>query len=215
MLTTDENVGEGVIGRRLVFCPRLEAMSMDKLIRSCDDCKDFFVYCCNCSQRFNNDGYRDSGRLCHHFRMIFTDGACRLNGQAGATAGLGVAFGEREEAQMSVPVTTVWDPDQKRTSQRAELLAAQAGLWWLIEADRLNNGEPDGKPKEKARKGRKGRDPNDQDDTKNWIIATDSEYVVKGITEWLPAWKVSRPGEALCLAISYLLSIVPLLISVE
>ncbi|KAG8527406.1 uncharacterized protein KY384_007558 [Bacidia gigantensis] len=24
---------------------------------------------------------------------------------------------------------------------------------------------------------------------KTWIIATDSEYVVKGITEWLPTWK--------------------------
>ena len=25
---------------------------------------------------------------------------------------------------------------------------------------------------------------------KAWIIVTDSEYVVKGMTEWLPAWKV-------------------------
>jgi ribonuclease HI len=23
-----------------------------------------------------------------------------------------------------------------------------------------------------------------------WIIATDSRYAVKGITEWLPKWKV-------------------------
>ena len=27
--------------------------------------------------------------------------------------------------------------------------------------------------------------------SKAWIVATDSEYVVKGITEWLPTWKVS------------------------
>ncbi len=24
-----------------------------------------------------------------------------------------------------------------------------------------------------------------------WVITSDSEYVVKGITEWLPNWKVS------------------------
>ena len=24
-----------------------------------------------------------------------------------------------------------------------------------------------------------------------WVVATDSEYVVKGMTEWLPAWKVN------------------------
>ena len=28
------------------------------------------------------------------------------------------------------------------------------------------------------------------DERKSWVIATDSEYVVKGMTEWLPAWKV-------------------------
>ncbi|KAL8916371.1 MAG: hypothetical protein Q9208_008561 [Pyrenodesmia sp. 3 TL-2023] len=117
------------------------------------------------------------------------DGACRLNGQDDATAGIGIAAGEDERSQHSIPVTLESDPDQKRTSQRAELLAARAGLWWLIEADRLRNSEPDGKPKKKVRKGRKGRDPDNQDDTKDWIIATDSQYVVQGITEWLPTWK--------------------------
>ena len=26
---------------------------------------------------------------------------------------------------------------------------------------------------------------------KAWVIATDSEYVVKGMTEWLQSWKVN------------------------
>lgn len=34
-------------------------------------------------------------------------------------------------------------------------------------------------------------------DTKAWIIATDSEYVVKGMTEWLPTWEVSCTIEPL------------------
>lgn len=28
------------------------------------------------------------------------------------------------------------------------------------------------------------------EERQSWVIATDSEYVVKGMTEWLPAWKV-------------------------
>lgn len=34
-----------------------------------------------------------------------------------------------------------------------------------------------------------GRDFYDADETA-WMIVTDSEYVVKGVTEWLPKWKV-------------------------
>lgn len=31
------------------------------------------------------------------------------------------------------------------------------------------------------------------EDSSEWIIASDSEYLVKGITEWLPNWKVRFP----------------------
>lgn len=57
-----------------------------------------------------------------------------------------------------------------RTSQRAELLAALMGLLSLRVLDgtcHSSSGHGDGRPKE-------------------WIIATDSEYVVKGMAEWLP-----------------------------
>ncbi|KAL8660085.1 MAG: hypothetical protein Q9226_000077 [Calogaya cf. arnoldii] len=27
---------------------------------------------------------------------------------------------------------------------------------------------------------------------KSWVITSDSEYVVKGMTEWLPAWKNNK-----------------------
>jgi ribonuclease HI len=52
-----------------------------------------------------------------------------------------------------------------RSNQRAELCAARLGVELL------------------ARTRVKGK-------AEAWIIATDSEYVVKGMTEWLPKWKV-------------------------
>ncbi|KAL5404080.1 hypothetical protein PMIN04_012664 [Paraphaeosphaeria minitans] len=54
-----------------------------------------------------------------------------------------------------------------RTNQRAELCAAKLGLDFLAEA---HTKEPKGK-------------------AEAWIIATDSKYVVEGMTEWLPTWK--------------------------
>ncbi|KAL8860579.1 MAG: hypothetical protein Q9178_002932 [Gyalolechia marmorata] len=124
------------------------------------------------------------GKYCHHFRLVFTDGACRNNGQSGATAGIGVAMGETELSQQAIPITAVLDPGQKRTSQRAELLAALSGLRQLIDVDELNATE---ETMEKERKMRRKLAPTAGE--KSWIIATDSEYVVKGMTEWLPAWK--------------------------
>lgn len=44
----------------------------------------------------------------------------------------------------------------------------KSGLKYLAELDELN-------PKERS--------------SEAWIIATDPEYVVKGLTEWLPTWR--------------------------
>lgn len=85
-----------------------------------------------------NSSDKPKGKPCHHFRLIFTDGACRLNGQVGATAGIGLALGGRTSSQQAIPITTSLDPNQKRTSQRAELLAALAGLRYLVECAELN-----------------------------------------------------------------------------
>lgn len=121
-------------------------------------------------------------RPCHHFRLVFTDGACRLNGQVGATAGIGIAYGEETGSQRATSITSLSDPGQKRTSQRAELLAALAGLRVLGAAHQLNE-------KESVKTEAKSRRSQDSKE-KVWVIATDSEYVVKGMTEWLPSWKV-------------------------
>jgi ribonuclease HI len=74
-----------------------------------------------------------------------------------------------------MPITDLEDNFPLRSNQRAELYAAKLGLEFLAEADVANTKEPTGNPK---------------GESKAWIIATDPEYVVKGITEWLPTWKV-------------------------
>ena len=60
-------------------------------------------------------------QVCHHFRLVFTDGACSHNGQDAATSGIGTAYGESERSQHAVPLTKPIDQGHKRTSQRAEL----------------------------------------------------------------------------------------------
>ena len=50
-----------------------------------------------------------------------------------------------------------------------------------------DEGSDESKKTEKAQ----SKNPNIEGPGKAWIIATDSEYVAKGMTEWLPQWKVS------------------------
>ena len=64
----------------------------------------------------------------------------------------------------NITVDDTVDPGAARTNQRAELLAAIAGLNKLKESYEEDRGE--------------------------YIVVTDSEYVVKGITEWFPTWRV-------------------------
>lgn len=152
---------EGVYGRRLRLCSYLESHETSDLILSCSHCSHFYLLCCSC---------RKSYRPCHRYRLVFTDGACRNNGQTGATAGIGIAYGTDEQSQIVLPISDKLDNFPRRTSQRAELLAALKGLSQVCENDTpLINDSPGG----------------------YLIIATDSEYVVNGITQWFPRWKVS------------------------
>ena len=164
---------QDVVDRRLVFCEFLATnYSTPEMIMECKWCKEFTVRCCQ---------HRDES--CHHWRLIFTDGASSNNGSEGAVAGIGVAMGSSGESQWSIPVTGDIDPlSHRRTSQRTELLAALEGFHIACELSDSSE-ESIHKPiKEKV-----------------FIIATDSEYVVKGITEWLPDWKVGTQLLATCL----------------
>ncbi|KAF1939827.1 ribonuclease H-like protein [Clathrospora elynae] len=166
---------EIIHNRKLLLCPTTEDWSAPELLRECPQCHNFLLYCCACNKRLVSlPRSRRQANPCHHFRIIFTDGACTNNGRPEAKAGVGVAYGNDAASQLSISITDLADDFPVRSNQRAELYAAIVGLEFLAEADEINSHEQTGKPKDQA---------------EAWIIATDSEYVVKGMTEWLPKWR--------------------------
>lgn len=147
----------------------------DELIDTCENCGQFYAKCCL---------HRGT---CHHSHIVFTDGACMNNGTYGSVSGIGIAFGRPEglpetgqSYQFSIPVDDGLDPGERRTNQRAELLAALHGLKKICEQDEEEFLE---KMEEY------GGDHLDSD-ASEIVITMDSQYVVKGMTEWLPRWKV-------------------------
>lgn len=147
----------------------------DELIETCEGCGRFYAKCCT-----------DRG-ICHHSRIVFTDGACINNGAYNSVSGIGIAFGRPEghpeiggDYQFSIPVDDGLDPGGRRTNQRAELLAAVQGLKKICKHDEEYLLE------KMEEYGVDYLDP----DSPEIIITTDSEYVVKGMTEWLPRWRV-------------------------
>ncbi|GBE78515.1 hypothetical protein SCP_0114040 [Sparassis crispa] len=173
---TNPERAQGVVARRLIFCEHAECNHTAQLIKFCSRCHGYFARCCN---------HADRDEVCHHYKLVFTDGACLSNGQRDATAGIGIAvgvFGEDWD-QWAIPIDDSVDAYHKRSSQRAELLAALKGLFKLRDKE-LEVYEYSLDEHNTLQHLRGLRRP-------AWIITTDSEYVVKGMTEWLPVWKVN------------------------
>lgn len=108
-------------------------------------------------------------------------------------SGVGIVFrpGDAKDGSFSLPVDREMDGNAPRTSQRAELLAVIKAL----ELARLN---PEFFERELVQRLRDSRlrlnaaHRDDVEDTRVCIvIATDSKYVVDGMTDWLGKWKVS------------------------
>jgi ribonuclease HI len=163
-------------------CPTREPFTPAQNIRQChDSCGGFFRYCC---QHDPDHEEENLARTCHQFRIIMTDGACSSNGQVGAVSGLGVVGGVDKEEKWSIHITDEVDPtgNGKRTSQRAELLGAIYGIMMLrkVEIDFADHLRVNRYISGEDRKARR-----------KCIVTTDSEYVVKGMTEWMPKWRVS------------------------
>ncbi|KAF5356441.1 hypothetical protein D9758_009531 [Tetrapyrgos nigripes] len=176
---------QGIENRLLKFCEDL-FYNADILLltqNTCSNCECFFVACCQ-----HMDEQR-SYYPCHHYKLIFTDGACLNNGRNEPRAGIAAVAGERSDLRRSRRVDNDVDPGMPRTSQRAELLGALEGLDLLRELwdDELIAAEKEKRPIHG--KTRRHGQSEDLDSRQTCVIAMDSEYVVKGITDWYPSWK--------------------------
>ncbi len=147
---------------------------LDRLIVECN-CGRSFPACCR-HQFYDGDLHEGEDFPCHDFQLVFTDGACSNNGMVNAKAGLGITLGGGKYS-WSIPVDDTIDLRHPRTNQRAELLAAIEGLKKLYDVDHRGY--------KKCAMRHMSKDA--------YILVTDSEYVTKGITEWLPAWRVRHP----------------------
>ena len=173
-----ETRSQHIYGRRFQLCKSLLNYDYEDLILTCTQCGIFCAACCGCPYKY--DG---SEEPCHHWPIVFTDGACSNNGRIGACAGVGIAFGATKGQQYSVPVSdiAIAASDTTRTNQRAELLA----VWVALQRTRVDACST----VKHVANGRK--ELSRADGVECLIIATDSEYAVKGMTEWLPKWKVT------------------------
>ena len=158
----------------------MQQLETDDLIETCECCELFLLHYCQCP--FEDPEYRKCAS--HEVKLVFTDGACINNGGSNPTSGIGVACSSTEYGQLSKPITLEVDSEARRTNQRAEMLAAIEGIELRVEIA-LAQGEL-----ETFKDGGKHRL---RGSTALVVVATDSEYVVKGMTEWLPNWKVSNP----------------------
>lgn len=116
----------------------------------------------------DDDPCSSCDRFIPHLDSIFiaVDGACRGNGQANAKAAIGVFFGRTSKYNQSVLLS-----EPHVTNQIAEL---RAGILALKQA------------KEVVRTKALGDEP-----LHMIVIKADSDYLVKGMTEWVFKWETN------------------------
>ncbi|KAF3908315.1 hypothetical protein AA313_de0207206 [Arthrobotrys entomopaga] len=161
-------------------CPSFLNRDTDDNIVVCEECKQYTARCC-----------QHPHKPCHAYRLVFADGACLGNGLVGARGGIGVALGADDELRFSKPFRELEMPNSARTSQIAELKAAIEAVN-LIDWFHDSYGPQESSNKRQKRHKKKKRVEEEDEETETlWIIAMDSEYVVKGVTTWFPDWKAN------------------------
>jgi len=86
-------------------------------IGGCDSCGLYFAMC-----DIHNRGSLKS-TVCHATQVAFFATSCQYNGTSHAIAGFGIAIGDEDNQQWSIPVESCMDR-QTRTNNRTDLLAA-------------------------------------------------------------------------------------------
>ncbi|KIY64024.1 ribonuclease H-like protein [Cylindrobasidium torrendii FP15055 ss-10] len=165
---------EDTIPRLFYVCPSIDHEPIERLQTTCNKCRRYAITCCQ-HKNFSNSLFP-----CHHYKVVYTDGACTNNGQPGSISAIGGTMGDDPEYCWSIKVDDEMDYGQRRTSQRAEMLAAMQGLVQLaMEHGYWDSSKPNRHQTETFKEA----------DVPYFVVATDSEYVVKGITDWYPKWK--------------------------
>ena len=100
-----------------------------------------------------------NGNVVSNLIVVFVDGACRNNGTSYAKGGLGVYFGNNSKYNWAGFVR-----GHVQTSQRAELAAA---IQAIEQCEEVNRQYPS---------------------ITRFVIASDSQYLVTGITNWIYKW---------------------------
>jgi hypothetical protein len=117
---SDTTKSEGVINSRMIFCDRLLSMyAAHELYRTCDHCDQFFCIL-----------HSSGNESCHHYPVVFTDGACSGNGFDGAVSGIGDRKPSIAGAFLSMAVLTQTISGQ--TNVRSCLLISRACVVLVI-----------------------------------------------------------------------------------
>ncbi|KAK8254117.1 ribonuclease H-like domain-containing protein [Phyllosticta capitalensis] len=154
-----------IINRRYQPCYEVEARSPGPQFCTCSYC-----------DRFLTSSYiSESGAIHCRTHVVFTDGACLNNGQANPSAGWGIATGANKSQCYVSPFDCSFG---QRTNQRAELTGAYEGM-----IRGLRDMKKSCPHYEQLH--------TDNGDRMELLLVTDSEYVVKTMTKWLPKWKVN------------------------
>ncbi|KAF9046007.1 ribonuclease H-like protein [Hymenopellis radicata] len=166
-----------IVDRSLKLCARLSTYSAEQLKFECATCYTYQLVDCDCvfcSARLDNS---DPCSRDYRILLVYVDGAVPRNGYADATAGIGIVTGSTPDQRWSIPITQDIDPISPRTNQRAELLAAIYGVKVIkSEISAIDMRYARHRPKDKRPR---------------VVLMTDSTYVQKGVTEWLPKWKAN------------------------
>lgn len=102
-----------------------------------------------------------NGRTVRNIIAVFIDGATSFNGYSYAKAASAVCFGSNSRMNLTVTLPS----DEPRTSQRAELTAAIEAVKRIAQCHRQ------------------------YPSIGTYVVISDSQYVVSGITNWIEKWR--------------------------
>lgn len=146
----------------------MTGIALHEWVEACSSCGQFCVPHCFCPF---------TPSLCHNWKCIFTEGACRNNGRKDVTSqtGIGIAMGLYKHNHRSIAWSELPLDKPRRTYQRTELTAMLLTLFQIGTQQRKTT---------PCHRGGLGK-------VEHWLVFSDSKYAVEGVVDWLSTWKVT------------------------